>query len=115
MMKKESISSFGTILASLLAASSCIGPVLFIVFGTSVGFLGKLSFMMPLKPYLLAAAFLMLGYSFRKLYLKKTDCTDSACVEDPRARKIARGIFWIAFVTLVFAASFQKIIVWVYG
>ncbi len=111
-MKKESISSFGTILASLLAASSCIGPVIFIVFGTSVGFLGKLSFLMPLKPYLLAAAFLMLGYSFWKLYLKKTDC---ACVEDPRARKIARGIFWVAFVTLVFAASFQKVIVWVYG
>ena len=111
-MKKESISSIGTMLASLLAASSCIGPVIFIVFGTSVGFLGKLSFLMPFKPYLLATAFLMLGYSFWKLYLKKTDC---ACVEDPRARTIARGIFWTAFVTLVFAASFQNVVIWIYG
>ncbi|HDH04319.1 MAG TPA: hypothetical protein ENH01_01200 [Nitrospirae bacterium] len=53
------------------------------------------------------------GYSFRKLYLKKTDRTDCACVENPRTQKIACGIFWIAFVTLVSAASFQKIIVWV--
>ncbi len=111
-MKKESISGLGTILASLLAASSCIGPVIFIVFGASAGFLGKLSFLMPLKPYLLGAAFLMLGYSFWKLYLKKPDC---ACVEDPRAQRIARGIFWAAVVTLVFAVSFQKVVIWIYG
>lgn len=111
-MKKEGISNLGTILASLLATSCCIGPAVFVVFGTSIGFLGKLSFLDTIRPYLLGAAFLMLGYSFWKLYLKKPDCT---CAEDFRARKIARVILWVGFVALVFAASFRRVIVWLYG
>ncbi len=111
-MQKENISSLSTIAASLLATSCCIGPAIFVVFGTSIGFLGKLSFLEPLRPYFLGGAFLMLGYSFWKLYLKKPDCT---CEEDIRTRKIARGIWWFGFGSLFFAASFQKIALWLYG
>ena len=111
-MKKENVSSMGTAIASLLATSCCIGPAIFVVFGTSVGFLGWFSFLEPLRPYLLGAAFIMLGFSFWKLYLKKADCT---CEEDIRARKIARGILWIGVVLLVFAISFQTILLWIYS
>lgn len=111
-MKKENISNLGTILASLLATSCCIGPAVFVVFGTSIGFLGKLPFMETIRPYLLGAAFLMLGYSFWKLYLKKPDCT---CAEDFRARKVARVILWVGFTVLIFAVSFRRVIVWLYG
>ncbi len=111
-MNKTNISSIGTIFTSLFATSCCIGPTVFIIFGTSVGFISKLSFLMPIQPYLLGAAFVMLGYSFWKLYIKKPDCT---CEADIRTRKIARGIFWIGFIALVFAASFQKGVLWIYG
>ncbi|MDA8079046.1 MAG: mercuric transporter MerT family protein [Nitrospiraceae bacterium] len=111
-MKKENISSIGTVIASLLATSCCIGPAIFVIFGTSIGFLSKLAFLTALRPYLLGGAFLMLSYSFWKLYLKKPHC---ACAEDIRTRKIARVIFWIGFAGLVFASSFQKVIVWIYG
>lgn len=111
-MKKENISGIRTVLASLLAASCCIGPAIFVVFGTSVGFLGRLSFLDPLRPYLLGAAFLMFVYSFYKLYLKRPDCE---CVESLNTRKAARGIFWVGFAALVFAASFKKIIILLYG
>lgn len=110
-MQKENISSLSTIMASLLATSCCIGPAIFVVFGTSIGFLGKLTFLEPLRPYFLGGAFLMLGYSFWKLYLKKPDC---ACEEDIRTRKIARGILWFGVVALVFAASFQRVFLWIY-
>jgi mercuric ion transport protein len=112
LMKKENVSSLGTVLASLLATSCCIGPAIFVISGASIGVLSKLSFLTVLRPYLLSAAFLMLGYSFWKLYLRKPDCP---CPEDLRPRRIARVIFWIGFVSLVFAASFQKIIAWIYG
>lgn len=111
-MRKENISGLGTLLASLLAASCCIGPAIFVVFGTSVGFLGRLSFLDPLRPYLLGIAFLTFAYSFWKLYLKRPDCE---CVESLNARKVARGIFWVGFAALVFAASFGKVIIWIYG
>ncbi len=111
-MKKETISSLGTVFASFLAASCCIGPAVFVVFGTSVGFLGKLTFFETFRPYLLMVGFLMLGFSFWKLFIKKPDCN---CEEDFKSRKIARGIWWVGFGSLVFAASFQKIALWLYG
>jgi len=111
-MKTENISTFGTVVASFLAASCCIGPAIFVVFGVSVGFMGKLTFFETYRPYLLGAGFLMLGFSAWKLFLKKPNCT---CEEDLRSRKIARGIWWFGFVSLVFAASFQKMALWLYG
>jgi hypothetical protein len=53
----------------------------------------------------------MLGFSFWKLFLKKPDCN---CKEDIRARKIARGVWWVGFAALVFAASFQPVLLWIY-
>jgi mercuric ion transport protein len=110
-MKTENISSIGTVIASFLAASCCIGPAIFIIFGTSAGFMGNLSFMESLRPYLIGLAILLLGFSFWKLYLKKADCT---CKEDLRARKIARGIFWVGTAALVFSASFQSVMIHIY-
>jgi len=110
-MKAENLSSIGMILSSLLAASCCIGPAIFVIFGTSVSFLGALTFMESLRPNLLGAAALLFGFSFWKLYLKKPDCS---CEEDDRARKIARGILWIGGVATVFSASFQSVLIHLY-
>jgi mercuric ion transport protein len=111
-MKKENLSSIGTIIASLLAASCCIGPAVFVVFGTSVGFMGKLAIFAPYRPYFLAAATAMLGFSFWKLYLKKPDCD---CAEDIRVKRIARLIFWIGTILFIFAVSFQRLISLIYA
>jgi hypothetical protein len=110
-MKNENISSMGTIFASFLAASCCIGPAIFVIFGTSASFMSSLSFLEPLRPYLLGAAILLLGFSFWKLYLKKQDCN---CEKDFRSRKVARGIFWVGIVAFVFSASFQSVLLHLY-
>lgn len=111
-MAKAKYTGLMSIITSFLAASCCIGPAIFVLFGTSVGFLGKLAFLNKYRPYLLSVAFLMLGYSFWSLYIKKPDCT---CAEDIRNRKIARVIFWIGLGSFLFALSFQRIILWLYG
>jgi mercuric ion transport protein len=111
-VQKENITNFGSIVASLLAASCCIGPAIFVVFGTSIGFAGKLSFLDPLRPYLLMVAFFMLGYSFWRLYLKKADCN---CKADVRTRIIARGIFWVCCIALIVSATFPAVIARIYG
>jgi mercuric ion transport protein len=110
-MKAENISTMGTVLTSFLAASCCIGPAIFVLFGASAGFLGKLSFFETYRPYLLATGFVMLGYSFWKLFIQKPDCK---CEADIRSRKIARGIWWFGFAALVFAASFRPVLLWIY-
>jgi mercuric ion transport protein len=111
-VKKENVSSIGTILASFLAASCCLGPAVFVVFGTSIGVFGKLSIMEAMRPYLLGVGFLMIGFSFWKLYVRKPDCN---CEADVRSMKIARSIWWLGFASLVFAATFQKAILLIYG
>lgn len=111
-MKTENISTAGTIVASFLAASCCIGPAVFIIFGTSASFLGNLSFMESLRPYLLGTAALLFCFSFWKLYIKKPDCS---CKEDYRARKIARGILWIGGVAIALSASFQTVLIHFYN
>ena len=92
---KTSVAGGDRNVGKLLATSCCIGPAIFVVFGTSVGFMGKLSIFEPYRPYFLTAAAAMLGFSFWKLYLKKPDCD---CEEDVRVKKIARIILWIGTV-----------------
>jgi len=111
-IKSENLSTAGTIASSFLAASCCIGPVIFILFGTSAGFLSTLMVLDPFRPYLLGAAAFMLTYLFWKLYVKKEECT---CVEDLRARKISRIVFWVAAVFLIISASYLKIFQWISG
>lgn len=111
-MRKETVSTTGSIVTALLATSCCVGPAIFVIFGASIGFMGRLSVLSPLRPYFLAAAFVLLGYSFWKLFLKKADCN---CVADFRARKAARIIFWLGFGLTVFALGFQSAVSWVAG
>lgn len=111
-MKKENASSVGTIALAALASSCCIGPAIFVVFGTSVGFLGGFSFLNPLRPYFLATAFALLGYSFWKLYLKKQDCK---CEEDTHNRRVARAVLWVGFAALVFASTFDRVVLFIYA
>lgn len=108
-MKKETIISLGAMAAALLAATCCIGPVIFVLFGASFAFLGKLSFMEAFRPYFLALAGLMVGYSFWKLYLKKTDC---ACPADIRIRRISRLIFWVGLVVVLLVFFSKTILLW---
>jgi hypothetical protein len=63
---------------------------------------------------LLGAAFLMLSYSFWKLYLRK-QAIACVCEADVRTRKVARGIFWVGFGALTIAVSFQKVVIWIFG
>jgi mercuric ion transport protein len=110
-IKKENISSIMAVIISFLAASCCIGPAIFIIFGVSAGFMGNFGVLEVYKPYFLVAGFIMLSFSFWKLYIKNSSCD---CKEDIRLQKISRGIFWFGTIMFVFALSFQKILIWIY-
>jgi hypothetical protein len=74
--------------------------------------MGKLTVFAPFRPWFLAAAAAMLGFSFWKLYLKKADCN---CEEDVRVKKIARIILWVGTSLFLIALSFQRVLLWIYG
>jgi mercuric ion transport protein len=112
MMKKENTSSLLAIVMAFLATSCCIGPAIFLIFGTSIGFLGEFSFLSPLRPYFLGFAYIVLGLVFWKLFIKKPDCK---CEADRKKRRIARAIFAIGAVMVLAATFFNKIMLAIYG
>jgi mercuric ion transport protein len=111
-MKKENISSTGTLFASALAAICCVGPAVALVTGASMGILGSLMVLDPYRPWLLGLAAIMLGYSFFRLFVRKTAC---ACEADFRARKVSMMLFWSAVCLFTAALTYQQILNWVYG
>ena len=110
-MNKETMASVGAMAVALLAAACCFGPVVFVLFGASFALLGKLSFMEAFRPYFLGLVGIMIGYSFWKLYLKKTDYT---CPADIRIRRISRLIFWVSLAVVLLAAFYKTVILWLY-
>ncbi len=111
-MKQENTSSFLAMAMAFLATSCCLGPAIFLVFGTSIGFLGEFSFLSPLRPYFLGFAYIVLGFVFWKLFIRKPDCK---CEEDRKKRRIARVIFGASAVLIVAATFFNKILLAIYG
>ncbi len=106
-MKRENTTSLMSGIIAFIAASCCIGPALFVLFGSSVGFFRGLKFLAPFRPYLLILAGLVLGFSFYKLYLKKQACN---CVEEQRSKLISRIIFWFGTGLFVVSLTFEPLL-----
>ncbi len=115
---REMISSIFGSIASLLAASCCIGPTLFVVFGVSASGLGSLSILEPYRPLFLLIGYTAVAYSFYKLYLKnriKKGTPECACEEPSWTRKLSKGIMWTALLLLLFATIYPYVLEKIYG
>ena len=111
---KELFGSLIGTLASLFAASCCIAPTLFLIFGISAGGLGSLSVLEPYRWYFLSVAYLAVGYSFYKLYIKKP-AVECACQEPLWSRRVSKGVTWVSLILLIFATFYPYVLVKIYG
>lgn len=99
--KAQKATLIGGILASIAAASCCIGPILFAVLGISSA--GALSRMEPYRPYITVLTLLLLGTAFYYTYRKKAsvECaTDSFCA-NPQSDRWNKIILWLATVLIM--------------
>ena len=120
---REFLGSLVGTFASLLAASCCVVPTLFVVFGVSAGSLSFLSALEPYRWYFLAVAYIAVGYSLYKLYLKnwvkeklfKKPAIECACEEPGWTQKLSKGVTWFALVLLVFATFYPYVLEKIYG
>jgi len=106
---KEKITSVGGMITALLAASCCLGPALFLIFGiTGLGFMSKLA---PLRPYMLGLTFIFVGIAWRYAYGKGANCgPDGTC--NPMTRKINRILFWALIGFALFGVGFPYAAAW---
>ena len=76
----ETLATGGEIGASLLIASCCVAPTLFLLFGISAGGLGMLAVLEPYRPIFMALGGAALAYagwrSFRRTLPYEDRCRD---------------------------------------
>ncbi len=112
-MKKETLATGGVLGLSVLIASCCLGPALFLLFGVSVGVLGAFSVLEPYQPYFIGAGVLALGFAGHRIFRPAemdTDCGDDACIPDSRSRRFTRRFFIVAVVLFMGAAAYPHVL-----
>ncbi len=112
-MKKETLATSGALGLSVLIASCCIGPTLFLLFGVSVGALGAFSTLEPYQPYLIGAGVVALGFAGHRIFRPAemdTGCGDGACAPDSRSRRLTRQFFFLAVVLFMGAAAYPYVL-----
>ena len=120
---REFLGSLVGTFASLLAASCCVVPTLFVVFGVSAGSLSFLSALEPYRWFFLTVAYIAVGYSFYRLYLRnwvkerllKKPAVGCACEEPDWTQKLSKGVTWVALVLLIVATLYPYVLEKLYG
>ena len=112
-MRRETLATGGAIGLSLLIASCCVGPTLFLLFGVSIGALGALSILEPYQPYFIGAGVVALGFAGHQIFRSgdiEADCGNDACAPDSRSRRLTRRFFFLAVVLFMGAAAYPFVL-----
>lgn len=92
------------IIAALAASSCCIPPVIAAIAGVG-GAAGSLSWMEPLRPYLIALAVVAIGYTWYNHYKPKTEDNCGCSIEKPKwyqTKGFLVGITLFAAISIAF-------------
>ncbi len=111
-ISKEVLGGFVGIVASFFAASCCIVPTLFVVFGVSASWLSFLDAFEPYRNLFLLVGYAAVGYSVYEFHLKRKN-VECAC-EEGFLRKFSRNMVWIALLLLLIATFYPYILSRVY-
>jgi mercuric ion transport protein len=119
-VRRESLATGGVFGLSVLIASCCLGPALFLLFGVSAGALGSLSVFDPVRPYLIALGGALLLYAGVRIHrtpfaATEARCTGDACAANSPARRLNRRLFWAASGLYVVAVAYPTIVAALYG
>ena len=112
-MKKETLATGGALGLSVLVASCCIGPTLFLLFGVSVGALSVFSVLEPYQPIFIGtggAALAFAGYRIFRASPAGENCADDTCAPDAPSRRFTRRFFVVAVVFFVVAAAYPYVL-----
>lgn len=103
--KSQKLAILGGILASLVASTCCIGPVIFALLGISSAGLSKFE---AIRTYTTAATIFFLVFAFYKTYKKKpsVQCENGSYCENPKSNKINRIILWISTIIILGVLTF---------
>ncbi|MFQ5699376.1 MAG: mercuric transporter MerT family protein [Myxococcota bacterium] len=114
-MKRETLATGGVLGLSVVIASCCVAPALFLLFGVSVGALGSLSIFEPVRPYLIVLGGGLLLYAGVRIFRAApatagSECAQDACAPDAPSRRLTRWLFWMASAVYVIAVAYPMLL-----
>ncbi|OAQ20864.1 mercuric transporter MerT family protein [Thermosulfurimonas dismutans] len=120
---RDTISGLLGGIASLLAASCCVVPTIFVVFGVSISGLEFLTKLEPYRPYFLLIGYAAIAFSFYRIYhlrnwfkekILKKQVFRCACEEPGWASRVSKVITWAALILLIVATVYPWMIAKIY-
>ena len=104
-MRTRGLTLIASVIGGVLASVCCIVPLVFALLGISgAAFAQRFE---PLRPYLLATTFALLGAAFYHTYRPaQTECDPGEACEMPRVTRAGRVVLWIATVVVLLTTSF---------
>lgn len=94
-------SLIGGALAAVGASLCCVGPLVLLALGIGGSWMGSLTALEPYRPLFIGLTLLLLGLSFRALYLVPQSCASGTACANPRSIKRQRIVFWIVTILLL--------------
>ncbi len=100
---------FASGLASVLASTCCLGPLVLLSLGISGAWIGNLTRLEPFRPYFIGIAFAALFLAYRRLFRPKSACKPGGVCAIPHVTATYRLLFWIVAALIIVALSFPYV------
>ena len=96
----------GAVLAAVGASVCCVGPLLLLSLGFGGAWMSSLTSMETVRPFFFIITLILIGLSYRKLYLIPENCEQGEICAISEVKKRQRMIFWIGSVLIVLLLAF---------
>lgn len=88
-------------LASILASTCCLGPLLLVLLGFSGSWLSNLTLLEPYKPVFIAIALVAMAIAWKKIY--RPVCREGEVCSRKNVNLTYKVLFWLTAVLLTIA------------
>jgi len=110
-MRREDLAAVGAVGASLLIASCCLAPTVFLVLGASIGALGLLTGLEPYRPLFVVLGAVALAYAAWRAWRPEpagsaAACGEASCAPESPQRRRTRRLVAAAILLYGFAIAY---------
>ncbi len=101
-------------LASILASTCCLGPLVLLTLGVSGAWISNLTLLEPYQPIFIGAAVIALFFAYRRIWRPAASCEPGQVCALPQINRNYKALFWIVVALVIIALGFPLIAPWFY-
>lgn len=97
-------------LATILASTCCLGPLVLVALGFSGAWIGNLTVLEPYRPIFIVVALIALFFAGRSIFRPPHACKPGDVCASPQVRTAYKVIFWIVSTLVLVALVFPYVL-----